>query len=386
MSDLLSNSERLTQSACGLLAEKLQSQGLKLATAESCTGGLIAAACTALSGSSNWFERGFVTYSNEAKNELLGVSKDIIETFGAVSIACAWAMAQGALKRSNADVAVAISGIAGPDGGIDRSLGVVALIKPAAGYRHDARLFIRQVDLLFVLDRAAGRGRRTPTGLLAGALLLFGARCQLLLILGLLLLADAADGLGRSDEALRLTGRVAEALGAKAAQKGPAAWARALYAVRLARLREEARRRNDQNLLGQLQTRARSDGLVGYAGKMLVALTWAHPDANLELYLSPPGRGVDKANPDGERATLNGAAVGLMAQRYDRVEPGEWRFTVRKPAGAQGQGRYTAELTILLDEGTDREAVRRTQVTLPANAETETARFVLRDGKLTPEK
>ncbi|MFO0577639.1 MAG: AgmX/PglI C-terminal domain-containing protein [Polyangia bacterium] len=202
----------------------------------------------------------------------------------------------------------------------------------------------------------------------------------------LLLLADAADGLGRSDEALRLTGRVAEALGAKAAQKGPAAWARALYAVRLARLREEARRRNDQNLLGQLQTRARSDGLVGYAGKMLVALTWAHPDANLELYLSPPGRGVDKANPDGERATLSGAAVGLMAQRYDRVEPGEWRITVRKPAGAQGQGRYSAELTILLDEGTDRETLRRTQVILPANAETEAARFVLRDGKLTPEK
>lgn len=91
--------------------------GRKVATAESCTGGLVAAALTEIAGSSAILDRGFVTYSNEAKQQELGVSGDIIETFGAVSIACVWAMAQGALINSGADVAVAISGIAGPDGG-----------------------------------------------------------------------------------------------------------------------------------------------------------------------------------------------------------------------------------------------------------------------------
>jgi nicotinamide-nucleotide amidase len=90
--------------------------GRKVATAESCTGGLVAGAITEIAGSSAVLERGFVTYSNEAKMEMLGVSRDIIETFGAVSIACAWAMAKGALDRSKADIAVAISGIAGPGG------------------------------------------------------------------------------------------------------------------------------------------------------------------------------------------------------------------------------------------------------------------------------
>jgi nicotinamide-nucleotide amidase len=91
--------------------------GRKLATAESCTGGLVAGAITEIAGSSAVLDRGFITYSNEAKMEALGVAQDIIETFGAVSIACVWAMAQGALKRSNADVAVAVSGVAGPGGG-----------------------------------------------------------------------------------------------------------------------------------------------------------------------------------------------------------------------------------------------------------------------------
>jgi len=94
--------------------------GRRIAVAESCTGGLVSAALTEIAGSSAVFERGFVTYSNEAKHELLGVPGDIIDTFGAVSIACAWAMAKGALKHSQADVAVAISGIAGPDGGTDQ--------------------------------------------------------------------------------------------------------------------------------------------------------------------------------------------------------------------------------------------------------------------------
>ncbi len=99
------------------LATHLQAQGLRLATAESCTGGLIAAACTDLSGSSVWFERGFVSYSNEAKTELLGVAGDLIQTHGAVSQEVAKAMAAGALAHSHAQVAVAVTGVAGPGGG-----------------------------------------------------------------------------------------------------------------------------------------------------------------------------------------------------------------------------------------------------------------------------
>ena len=89
----------------------------RIALAESCTGGLVAAALTEVPGSSDVLERAFVTYSNAAKREDLGVAADIIDTFGAVSIACVFAMAQGALERSAADIAVAISGIAGPGGG-----------------------------------------------------------------------------------------------------------------------------------------------------------------------------------------------------------------------------------------------------------------------------
>ncbi|MCB2057199.1 MAG: CinA family protein [Novosphingobium sp.] len=108
--------------------------GRMIALAESCTGGLVAAALTEIPGSSDVLDRGFVTYSNEAKIEALGVSADIIETFGAVSIACAWAMAQGALKRSNSQVAVAISGIAGPGGGTDlKPVGTVVFARAVAG-------------------------------------------------------------------------------------------------------------------------------------------------------------------------------------------------------------------------------------------------------------
>jgi nicotinamide-nucleotide amidase len=101
----------------GLAADLLLSRGLKLATAESCTGGLIAAACTDLAGSSDWFERGFVSYSNAAKTELLGVDAALIERDGAVSESVVRAMAQGALAHSHAQVAVAVTGIAGPSGG-----------------------------------------------------------------------------------------------------------------------------------------------------------------------------------------------------------------------------------------------------------------------------
>jgi nicotinamide-nucleotide amidase len=91
--------------------------GRMIAIAESCTGGLVAAAITEVPGSSAVLGYGFVTYSNDAKIKLLGVNEDIIDAFGAVSVGVAWAMAQGALKKSGADVAVAISGVAGPDGG-----------------------------------------------------------------------------------------------------------------------------------------------------------------------------------------------------------------------------------------------------------------------------
>jgi nicotinamide-nucleotide amidase len=97
--------------------EENRAVGRKLAVAESCTGGLVSAALTEIAGSSDVFEAGYVTYSNGAKTALLGVSEEVIETFGSVSVAAAWAMAQGAILRSGADVAVAITGIAGPAGG-----------------------------------------------------------------------------------------------------------------------------------------------------------------------------------------------------------------------------------------------------------------------------
>ena len=110
------------------LADILQKNGWFMATAESCTGGMIAAACTDLAGSSAWFDRGFVTYSNTAKTELLGVDPVLIESHGAVSEAVARAMAQGALARSPAQVvvAVAVTGVAGPGGGsVDKPVGTV---------------------------------------------------------------------------------------------------------------------------------------------------------------------------------------------------------------------------------------------------------------------
>jgi nicotinamide-nucleotide amidase len=99
------------------LAELLSEKQLKVCTAESCTGGLIAKSFTDLSGSSAWFERGFVTYSNESKIEMLGVSGSIIDHYGAVSEPVATAMAVGALNHSHADYAIAVTGVAGPGGG-----------------------------------------------------------------------------------------------------------------------------------------------------------------------------------------------------------------------------------------------------------------------------
>lgn len=99
------------------LARELKARGQMMATAESCTGGLIAGACTEVSGSSEWFERGFVTYSNAAKHELLGVPAALIDQHGAVSEPVARAMAAGALAHSPAQLAVAVTGVAGPTGG-----------------------------------------------------------------------------------------------------------------------------------------------------------------------------------------------------------------------------------------------------------------------------
>ena len=108
------------------ISATLLARSWMLTTAESCTGGMIAAACTDLAGSSQWFERGFVTYSNEAKTELLGVPAALIATHGAVSEPVARAMAQGAVAHSRAQVAVAVTGIAGPTGGsADKPVGTV---------------------------------------------------------------------------------------------------------------------------------------------------------------------------------------------------------------------------------------------------------------------
>lgn len=108
--------------------------GRRVALAESCTGGLVTAALTEIAGSSSVLDRGFVTYSNESKTEVLGVKPDIIDTLGAVSAATAWAMAQGALANSHADVAVSISGVAGPDGGSDmKPVGLVVFARSLRG-------------------------------------------------------------------------------------------------------------------------------------------------------------------------------------------------------------------------------------------------------------
>src|SRR5579884_878093 len=116
--DLLSRAEMLLAGA--------RARGLKIATAESCTGGLVAGLLTEIAGSSDVFERGFVTYSNQAKQELLGVRGELLATHGAVSAEVARAMAQGALSHSKADIAVAVTGIAGPGGGTaDKPVGLV---------------------------------------------------------------------------------------------------------------------------------------------------------------------------------------------------------------------------------------------------------------------
>jgi nicotinamide-nucleotide amidase len=116
------------------LGERLLAKGLMLTTAESCTGGWLAQALTSVPGSSRWFERGFVTYSNEAKKEMLGVTAETLARFGAVSRETAEEMARGALRHSHAQVSVAITGIAGPDGGTaEKPVGTVWLAWAGCG-------------------------------------------------------------------------------------------------------------------------------------------------------------------------------------------------------------------------------------------------------------
>ena len=117
MIQTLSNQELLAHESIVLLADLMLEKGLFLATAESCSGGMIAAACTDLAGSSAWFERGSITYSNDAKTQMLGVDAALIAQHGAVSEPVARAMAFGAIRHSAAQVSVAVTGVAGPAGG-----------------------------------------------------------------------------------------------------------------------------------------------------------------------------------------------------------------------------------------------------------------------------
>ena len=153
------------------VVEANRAAGLRIATAESCTGGLVAAALTEIPGSSEVLEASFVTYSNEAKQDLLGVNSDVLETFGAVSIATAWAMAQQALVKTGADVAVAITGIAGPGGGSEKKpVGTVVFARARRGADPDEVV----ADLKDFGDLGRG-GVRLQAALCALELLMPGA-------------------------------------------------------------------------------------------------------------------------------------------------------------------------------------------------------------------
>lgn len=146
------------------LGQQLLERGWMLALAESCTGGGIAAAITDIAGSSAYFDRGFVTYSNEAKQQLLGVPADLITRFGAVSQECAAAMAEGALLRSDAQIALSVTGIAGPDGGsAEKPVGTVwfglavegkPVITELQSFKGD-RATVRELAVEFALQRLA---------------------------------------------------------------------------------------------------------------------------------------------------------------------------------------------------------------------------------------
>jgi len=143
------------------LGQALAARGEFAATAESCTGGLVAGAITAIAGSSGWFDRGFVTYTNAAKTEILGVDPAALERNGAVSEATAIAMAEGALRASRADVAVAVTGIAGPAGGTSaKPVGTVCfawarrggLATAATCHFSGTRDDVREASVIFALQ------------------------------------------------------------------------------------------------------------------------------------------------------------------------------------------------------------------------------------------
>jgi len=132
----MSYSPELLQQATDILAAA-RAKGLKIATAESCTGGIISSVLTEVAGSSDVFERGFVTYSNTAKMDMLGVPKDLLKDHGAVSAQVALAMAQGVIRNSRAERAVAVTGIAGPGGGsADKPVGLVFIAVPGQVQEH----------------------------------------------------------------------------------------------------------------------------------------------------------------------------------------------------------------------------------------------------------
>ena len=140
------------------LAALLRRGGERIATAESCTGGLIAAACTSLAGSSDWFERGFVTYSNDAKTEMLGVPAEAIAAHGAVSAEVACAMAEGALANSRASFAVSVTGIAGPGGGsAAKPVGTVWIAIAASGEKAVASLLLASGDRAAIRQASVAR-------------------------------------------------------------------------------------------------------------------------------------------------------------------------------------------------------------------------------------
>jgi nicotinamide-nucleotide amidase len=152
------------------LAAVLKARSWMLASAESCTGGLIAAACTSLAGSSDWFERGFVTYSNAAKTEMLGVSAALMEQHGAVSAEVARAMADGALARSTARIAVAVTGIAGPTGGTPaKPVGTVWLAIARHGATTSAELLQLRGDRAAVRQQTVEHALRALNAALAAA-------------------------------------------------------------------------------------------------------------------------------------------------------------------------------------------------------------------------
>lgn len=147
------------------LAERLLALQWQMATAESCTGGLISACCTDLAGSSIWFDRGFVTYSNDAKTQMLGVPADSISSHGAVSEVVAQAMAVGAVYRSKAQVSVAVTGVAGPSGGSpEKPVGTVwfgwcinGLVATELQHFEGDRNLIRQATVLHALSGLLNR-------------------------------------------------------------------------------------------------------------------------------------------------------------------------------------------------------------------------------------